>query len=329
TLRWMARVVVTRTPPGRAVQRLGEVAEVWLWEEDRAIPVEVLHRQVVSAQGLYCMLTDPIDRALLDSAPKLRVISQMAVGVDNVDLEACTRRRIPVGHTPDVLTDTVADTAMALLLASVRRLPEGAEHVRSGAWGPWQPDLLLGDDLHGTTLGIVGLGRIGQGIVRRVAGFDMRVLYAGPRRKPEAEAALGVLYRGLPELLAEADHVVLTTPLTDVTRHLIDRDALALMKPTATLVNVARGGLVDHDALAEGLSTGVIARAALDVTEPEPIPAEHPLVGMPNCLIVPHLGSASVRTREAMAALAATNLLAALRGERMPACANPKVYRQP
>jgi glyoxylate reductase len=279
----------------------------------------MLEEVIGDASGLLSMLTDRIDAALLDRAPRLRVISQMAVGVDNIDLEACRGRGLIVGHTPDVLTETTADTAFALLAAAVRRLPEGWDHVRSGSWGEWKPDLLLGGDLHGTTLGIVGLGRIGQAVARRAHGFGMRLLYAGRSRKPAAEAQLAIAYRPFPELLAESDHVVVTASYDDSNHRLFDRDAFGGMKEGATFVNVARGGLVDHEALAGALSEGWIGRAALDVTDPEPIPAGHPLVGLPNCLIVPHIGSASHRTRLAMARLAVDNLLAGLEGRTLPA----------
>lgn len=292
-----------------------------MWEGEGPIPREVLLEQVADSEGLLCMLTDAIDQELLDAAPRLRVVSQMAVGLDNVDVEACRRRGVVVGHTPDVLTETTADTAFALLAAAVRRIPEGLDLVRSGGWGEWDPELLLGGDLWGTTLGIVGAGRIGSAVARRAAGFGMHLLYTGRRRKPHLEAELGIAYRDLPGLLEESDHVVLSLPLDDDTYHLIDAQALSHMKEGSTLVNVARGGLVDHDALVDALRRGRPARAALDVTEPEPIPPDHPLVGMPNCLIVPHIGSASVRTRRAMAELAVANLVAGLEGRPLPAAA--------
>lgn len=318
----MSRIVVTRSI---GVEALAPLAghDLWVWPEPRPIPSDVLAARAAPADGLLVVLTERVDAGLLAGCPRLRVVSQMAVGVDNIDLPACSARGIPVGHTPDVLTETTADTAWALLAAAVRRLAEGRDAVREGRWGDWQPDFLLGGDLHGSTLGIVGLGRIGTAVARRAAGFSMRVLYTGPTRKPSAEADLRVAYRSLPELLAESDHVVITAPLTPATHHLIDASALALMRPDATLVNVSRGGLVDHDALAAALAAGTIGRAALDVTEPEPIPSGHPLVGLPNCLIVPHIGSASVRTRRAMADLAVANLLAGLEGRPLPACANP------
>jgi lactate dehydrogenase-like 2-hydroxyacid dehydrogenase len=311
-------VIVTRMLPGGIPDVLAAL-EPWVWGEDRALPADTLGEVIGDATGLLSMLTDRIDAALLDRAPRLRVISQMAVGVDNIDLEACRARGLLVGHTPDVLTETTADTAFALLAAAVRRLPEGWDHVRSGAWGEWKPDLLLGGDLHGTTLGIVGLGRIGQAVARRARGFGMRLLYAGRNRKPPVEAELGIAHRSLPELLAESDHVMLTASYDDSNHHLFDRAAFAAMKEGATFVNVARGGLVDHDALAQALANGWIGRAALDVTDPEPIPAGHALVGLANCLIVPHIGSASHRTRLAMARLAVDNLLAGLEGRELPA----------
>ena len=321
------RIVVTRSLPGRAVGLLESVGDVWLWNEDRAIPRSVLEAQIARAAGLFCMLTDPIDRAVLDRAPNLVGVSQMAVGVDNVDVEACTQRGIPVGHTPDVLTETTADLAFGLLLAAARRIPEGDQYVRAGRWTQWAPDLLLGRDAYGSTLGLVGFGRIGQAIARRSRGFGMKVLYTNGR----GQAVQGVdgEYRSLDALLAESDHVVLACALTPATTRLIDGRALGRMKPTATLVNVARGPVVDTQALLEALCEGVIAAAGLDVTDPEPIPAGHPLVQQPNCVITPHIASASVRTRTHMAEMAAANLIASLHGEQMPHCANPEVYRQP
>lgn len=320
------RIVITRPPPGAAIDRIAGETEIWLWDEDRPIPREVLLRQVTTADALYCMLTDTIDTGLLDSAPNLRIVSTMAVGVDNIDLAACTARGIPVGHTPDVLTETTADTAFGLLLAAARRLGEGRDYVRAGRWQRWEPDLLLGHDIHSTALGIIGLGRVGKAIARRGAGFGMQVLYHNRHRDLAAETELGVSYRELSDLLKESDHVVVATPLTDETRHLIGRAELARMKSSATLVNISRGGTVDPDALLQALRSGEIAAAGLDVTEPEPIPADDPLVSLDNCFIVPHLGSSSRRTREAMAMLAAENLLAGLAGRRLPACANPEVY---
>lgn len=322
----MARVVVTRRPPGSALEAIERVADVWLWGEDRPIPAETLHEAVAGAAGLYCMLTDTVDDGLLDAAPELRVVSTMAVGVDNIDVATCTARGIPVGHTPDVLTETTADTAFALLLTAARRLGEGRDYVRDGHWRRWEPDLLLGTDVHSSTLGIIGLGRVGRAVAGRAAGFGMRVVYNSRTRDEAAEAELGATYRELPDLLAESDHVVVATPLTAETARLIDAEALDRMKATATLVNISRGGTVDTDALVAALRSGTIAAAGLDVTDPEPIGADHPLVGLDNCFIIPHLGSSSERTRAAMADLAADNLVAGLLGRPLPACANPSVY---
>lgn len=290
------------------------------------MPRRLLLERIADAHGALVMLTDRVDDEFLEAGNRLTVVSQMAVGVDNIDLDACTRRGIPVGHTPDVLTETTADMAWALLGAAARRIPEGRDYVLGGHWREWDPDLLLGSDLWGTTLGIVGMGRIGAAVARRAAGFSMRVVYNSRSPKPRAEEETGAVFADLDELLARSDHVVVTAAYTSQTHHLIDRAALALMKPTATLVNIARGPLVDPDALHRALRSGVIGGAALDVTEPEPIPADHELLALPNCLVVPHLGSASRGTRLAMATRAVENLLAGLAGGRVPWCANPGVY---
>lgn len=296
----------------------------WIWDGDGPMTDEQLREQLLDADGALTMIPDRVDSEVI--GPRLKVISQMAVGTDNIDLTAATERGIPVGHTPGVLTETTADTAWALLAAAVRRIPEGAEHVEAGRWGPWDSGFLLGGDLHDTTLGIVGLGRIGAAVARRAGGFGMRLLYSGPSRKPLLESRLGVAYRGFVELLEEADHVVITAPLDDSTRHMFDADALRRMRDGSVLVNVSRGELIDTDALVEALRHGPLAAAALDVTDPEPIPGDHPLVGLPNCLIVPHIGSASHRTRRAMAEIAVANLVAGLEDRRLPFCANPEVY---
>jgi lactate dehydrogenase-like 2-hydroxyacid dehydrogenase len=283
--------------------------------------------KVANVQGLVTLLSDGIDEAVLQAAPELRVISQYAVGYDNIDVAAATARGIPVGNTPGVLTDATADLAFALLLAAARRLVEGVDNVRDGGWQTWGPKILLGQSVWGATLGIVGLGRIGTAMARRGRGFDMRVLYTGPHRKPDLEAELGVEFRPLAELLAAADFVSLHCPLTAETTGLIDAAALRRMKPTAVLINTARGGVVETDALVAALQEKVIAAAVLDVTAPEPLPADHPLVDLPNCIVTPHIGSATVSTRTRMAEMAADNLLAGLRGDPLPQCVNPEVYR--
>jgi lactate dehydrogenase-like 2-hydroxyacid dehydrogenase len=310
------------------VALLEGAGSVEVWDRDEIMPRQRLLAAVGDVEGLFCVLTEHVDAELLAAAPRLRVVSSMAVGVDNIDLGACTRRGIPVGHTPGVLAATVADTAIGLLLASARRIVEGADYVRAEQWTSWQPNLLMGRDLHHSTVGIVGLGGVGGEIAKRLRGFDCSVLAYNRSRDVERERALGVSWRPIDELLAAADHVVLAIALSDDTRHLIEARTLALMKPTATLVNVSRGGVVDQAALADALRNGTIASAALDVTDPEPIAADDPLLALTNCLIIPHLGSASGRTRASMAELAVRNLVLGLAEERMEACANPEVYER-
>lgn len=321
------RIYVTRRVAEDVMQRLREAGEVHLWEEDCPVPRDVLLAQVENVEGLYCMLTDRVDRALLDHAPRLRVVSNMAVGYDNIDVAACTRRGIPVGNTPGVLTNTTADLAFALILAAARRLVEGVDYVRAGRWRTWSPHLLLGYDVYGATLGIVGMGRIGAAVARRALGFHMRVLYTSRRPHEEVDAALGTRRVDLDTLLREADIVTLHTPLTPETHHLIGERELRLMKPTAVLVNTARGEVVDPKALYQALKERWIACAALDVTEPEPLPPDDPLLTLPNCIVVPHIGSATHVTRRRMAMMAAENLVAGVRGEPLPYCVNPEVYR--
>jgi len=319
-------IYITRPIPEAGLRLLREACVVRMWEGELPPPKEVLLREVAGCDGLLCLLTDPIDKEVIDAGKRLRVISQYAVGVDNIDLEAATARGIPVGHTPGVLTEATADLTFALLLAAARRIPEGVEHVRQGRWRTWEPMVLLGREVWGKTIGIVGLGRIGTAVARRARGFAMRVLYHSRSRKPDLEAELGVEYTPLEDLLAQADFVSLHCPLTPETHHLIDEAALRRMKPTAILINAARGPVVDTDALLRALREGWIEAAALDVTDPEPLPADHPLLDLPNCIVVPHLGSATVAARERMAVMATENLLAGLHGERLPYCANPEVY---
>jgi len=318
-------VYVTRRIPEAGLALVREACEVRLWEGEMPPPREVILREVADCDGLLCLLTDPIDAEVI-AAGDLRVISQFAVGVDNVDLKAATARSIPVGHTPGVLTEATADMAFALLMAAARRIPEGIEKVRAGRWHTWEPLGLLGADVWGATLGIVGLGRIGTAVARRARGFAMRILYHDPTRKPDLEAELGLEYAELDDLLAQADFVSLHCLLTPETHHLIGEEALRRMKPTAILVNTSRGPVVDADALVRALREGWIAAAALDVTDPEPLPPDHPLLALPNCIVVPHVASATVTARERMAVMAAQNLLAGLRGERLPYCANAAVY---
>ena len=319
-------VFVTRRIPEAGLEIIRQVCQVCLWEEELPPPREVILREVTDCEGLLCLLSDPIDAEVIAAGKRLRVISQYAVGVDNVDLEAATARSIPVGHTPGVLTEATADMTFALLMAAARHIPEGIENVRAGRWHTWEPLGFLGAEVWGATLGIVGLGRIGTAVARRGRGFEMRVLYHDRAHKPDLEAQLGLEYAELDDLLAQADFVSLHTPLTPETRHLIAARELDLMKPTAILINTSRGPVVDTNSLYEGLCAGTIAAAALDVTDPEPLPADHPLLTLPNCIVLPHIASATVATRERMAVMAAENLLTGLRGARLPYCANPEVY---
>lgn len=323
-------IVVTRTIP-QLEQALADAGlrDISRWDQERPIPSAELERLLPEADGLLCMPTDRIGGALLAAAGRLRVISQFAAGVDNIDLDAATSARVAVGHTPDVLTETTADTAFALLAAATRRIIEGADYVRQDRWHGWDPQLLLGGDLHGTTIGIVGLGRVGRAVARRATGFGMTVLYVGGRAADDAELATTGRLRecALDEMLPEVDHLVLTAPLTDSTRGLIGAEEFRRMRPTATLVNVARGPLVQHEALYAALRDGVIAAAALDVTDPEPPDPRNPLLALSNCIVTPHIGSASVRTRQRMALLAVRNLAAGLIGEPLPACANGEALR--
>ena len=320
------KVLVTRRAPEPGLARMRTACGMKLWDSDEPIPRAILLRDVADVEGLYCLLTEKVDAELLDAAPHLKVISNMAVGFDNVDVAECTRRRIPVGNTPGVLTETTADLAWALMMAAARRLVEGADHVRAGRWTTWGPLLLLGSDVHGATLGILGLGRIGKAMARRAHGFDMRVLYYDHARDEAAEAELGVTCADFDSLLRQSDFVTIHTTLGPETRHLINASALAKMKPTAVLVNTARGPIVDPQALYDALESGMLFAAALDVTEPEPLPPDHPLLTLPNCLVVPHIGSASVVTRTKMAIIAADNLIAGLSGDRLPHCVNPSIY---
>ncbi len=319
-------VYVTRRLPDVAFRRLSSDCEVEIWDSEIPPPYDMLREGVADKEGLLCLLTDRIDGALLDAAPGLRVISQCAVGYDNIDLSAATTRGIPVGNTPGVLTDATADFAFALLMAAARRLGEAFDFARSGQWQTWGLTLLLGQEVYGATLGIVGLGRIGQAVARRARGFGMNVLYHDTLRQPEAEAGLGLEYRSLDDLLRESDFVSLHTTLTDETRGLIDARAFALMKPTAILINTSRGPMVDPEALYQALKDGQIAYAALDVTDPEPLPADHKLLTLPNLIVAPHIASATVRSRTRMAMMAVQNLLTGLRGESLPHCVNPEVY---
>ncbi len=314
------RVFVARVLPDEGLEPIRAACDLDLWTDELPPPRDELLRRVAGVDGVLTLLTDRVDDAFLDAAgPGLKVVSNYAVGFDNVDVAACARRGIPVGNTPGVLTETTADLAWTLLMAAARRVPEGDRYVRDGRWTTWGPLLLLGPDVHGATIGIVGFGRIGQAVARRAQGFGMDILYHDRAALPaDVTDPLGATFVPLEDLLARSDFVSLHVNLTDETRHLINAETLSWMKPTAVLVNTSRGPVVDQAALADALERDVIFAAALDVTDPEPIPMDDRLVGRDDCLIVPHIASASRATRGRMASMAAANLLAGVRGEPLP-----------
>lgn len=320
------RIWLTRSIFEPALKKLSDYAEVEIWPAENPPPPDVILEKVQEIEGLLTMLTDPITANVINHAPRLKVISQMAVGFDNIDIEAATRRSIPVGHTPGVLTETTADFAWALLMAAARRVVEADREVHQGVWRPWGPNVLTGVDVYGATLGIIGFGRIGKALARRAVGFSMKVLYNDPERDEQAEKELGVEYRDLDTLFQESDFISLHTYYTPQLHHLINRQRFARMKDGSIFINTARGGLVDHQALQWALESKKLAAAALDVFDPEPIPPDHPLLKFPNLIITPHIASASTHTRQKMAMIAVDNLIAGLRGERLAFCANPQVY---
>ena len=324
-----AKVFVTRIIPEPGMQAVRDTVDATVWPEELPPPREVVLDGVRGCDGILSLLTTPIDQEVMDAAgPQLKVVSNYAVGFDNVDTDTATARNIPVGHTPDVLTDTTADFAFALLMAAARRVTEGSRYVLEGKWQTWGPSLLLGQDITGATLGIVGFGRIGKGMARRASGFGMDILFADDwvAADDPAAVAMGARKVDLDTLLAESDFVSAHTPLTPETTHLFDAAAFAKMKSTSILVNTARGPLVNSDDLHAALKSGDILYAALDVTEPEPLPPDSPLLELDNIIVVPHIASASVATRARMSEIAAANLVAGLEGRRLPHCANPEVY---
>ena len=305
---------------------LREVAEVSIWPEPDAPPrYEVVLQAAREMDGILCLLTDRIDANLINAATRLRVISNCAVGYDNIDVPAATARGVMVCNTPGVLTETTADLAWALIMSAGRRIVEADRYLRAGKWKSWSPQLMLGQDIHAATIGIIGFGRIGQAVARRAKGFGMEVLYTDSVRQLEAEQTIGAEFAALGDLLRGSDFVSIHTPLAPETRHLIGARELRLMKPTAVLVNTARGPIVDEAALAEALRERRIFAAGLDVFESEPLPQESPLVGLENVVLLPHMGSASVATRGRMARMAAENLVAGLSGQRPAYLVNEEV----
>ncbi|TDG15515.1 D-glycerate dehydrogenase [Seongchinamella unica] len=319
------KVFVTHQLPGDRIHELSRFCDVNVWMGPGLISAANLREELSGCDGLVCMLTDRIDRDLVAALPELTFVSSMSVGVDHVDVAALSARGMPLGHTPGVLVETTADTAFALMLAAARRVVEADQFVRRGNWTPenaWAPDFFTGKDVSGGTLGIVGLGEIGQAVARRAAGFGMEVL-AWNRTRREVP---GIESVSLDELLLRSDFVSLHVALTDDTRGLLDAERIALMKPGAVLVNTARGGIVDEEALASALASGRLSAAGIDVFEQEPVAADNPLLSLPNVVVAPHIGSATFITRAKMADLAVDNAIAALKGQEMPHCVNPEVY---
>jgi len=322
-------VYVARRLPDPAMDRLRQQVDMTVWPTDELPPPrEVLLKAAAASDGLLSLLTDRIDGALLDAAPRVRVVSNYAVGYDNIDVAAATSRGVVVTNTPGVLTETVADFAITLLLAVARRVVESDRYTREGRWKSWEPLLFLGQDLYGATLGLVGLGRIGAAVAKRAHGFDMRILYHDVVRREDLERDLGLEFTSLEDLLRRSDFISVHTPLTPQTRHLISTDQFRLMKRTAVLVNTARGPIVDPDALHRALADRQIWGAGLDVFEVEPVPADHPLLRLDNIIVAPHIASASVETRTKMALMAVENLLAVLEGQRPPNFVNPDVWER-
>jgi len=319
-------VLISHTLPEAWIQRLEGQCHLVQGPVNADFLALELEARLPEAEGLLSLLTIPVSEDLLNKAPQLKVVSNMAVGYDNVDVAACTRRGIPVGNTPGVLTEGTADLTMALLLAAARQLPTSSKDAREGRWTTWSPTGWLGADLHGATLGIIGMGKIGFAVAQRAAAFGVKIIYSDPSTHEESEQTLMAMRKTSDEVIAESDFLSLHCPLTPETKGLIDAQALQLMKSTSILINAARGPVVVSDDLVRGLREGWIAAAALDVTDPEPLPNDHPLYSLENCLIVPHIGSATQRTRRRMAELACDNLLFGLRGERLPHCVNPEVY---
>jgi len=319
------KAYITRKIPSEALDIIAASCDYRIWDsEGEPIPRDVLEAEIGDVDGVLTLLTERVDRHLLDAAPRLKVVANMAVGYDNIDVAECTRRGIVVTNTPGVLTETTADLAFALILAAARRVTEAERYLRQGQWKTWSPMLLTGVDVHGATLGIVGLGRIGEAVARRARGFSMRVLYANRSARPEVEAALGIERRGLDELLKSSDFVSIHVPLNDSTRHLIGERELNLMKPMAVLVNTSRGPVVNERDLYRALKDRRIFAAGLDVFDTEPIRSDNPLLELDNVVLLPHIGSASIATRTQMAVMAARNLTQVLAGQTPQNPVNPE-----
>ncbi|MEI7556076.1 D-glycerate dehydrogenase [Candidatus Chlorohelix sp.] len=318
------KVYLTRVIANEVMQRLQEATELKFWAEDRPVPREVLLKEAADCVGVLAMLTERIDAEFLDACPQLRVVSNHAVGFDNVDVAACTERGILAGNTPDVLTETTADLAFALIMATARRVHEMVEYVKQDKWRTWGPLDNLGMDVHHATLGIMGMGRIGYAVAKRAKGFDMELIYHDRFQSSIAEEKLGVKFVSREELLKRSDFITLHVPLTPETRHSVGKAEFEQMKASAILINTSRGPVVNQEALLNALKSGQIRGAGLDVTDPEPMRADNPLLELPQVTILPHIGSATLETRTKMADVAARNLVSGLLGEEMVSCLNPQ-----
>jgi len=322
------KVFVTRRIPEKGLEMLRKEYTVELWPGEMPPTPDELLEKVTGAAGILCLLTDKIDAAVMDAAGAgLKVISNFAVGYDNIDIHEATRRGIAVGNTPGALTEATADHTFALLMAAARRVAEGDRQVRAGKWRSWEPMGLLGADIHGAALGLVGFGRIGQAMARRAAGFGMKILFHDPNYQGKDAQPGNAVPSSLDQLLSESDFVSIHVPLTDQTRRMFNQETFHKMKAGAILVNTSRGGVVDQSALYGALKSGHLSAAGLDVTDPEPLPMDSPLLTLENLVITPHIASASRPTRERMAVMAAENLLAGIKGERLPNPVNPEACR--
>lgn len=319
-------VFITMRVPDEVVQRLSNHAQVGMWEADTPCPREKLLEEAAKANGLFTMLVDKIDQELLTQAKSLKIVANMAVGYDNIDIDTAKKLGIMVTNTPDVLTEATADLTFALLMATARRLIEASQVLYEGKWTSWSPFFMAGQDIYGKKLGIVGMGRIGEAVARRAKGFDMDIYYYNRRPKPEAEQRLGAKYLPFDQLLEIADFVVCLTPLTRETYRLFGRPQFERMKKSAIFINASRGQVVDEEALYQALKEKQIWAAGLDVFEKEPIPTDHPLLTLPNVVALPHIGSASVATRTTMAHLAAENIILALKGEKPKTLVDPAMW---
>lgn len=309
-------IFITRKLPQAVIEPLNAEYQVEMWEkEDVPVPRDVLLKKAGSASALITMLSDQMDGELLEHASSLKVVANLAVGYDNIDLQAAKEKGVIICNTPDVLTDTTADLTFGLLMAAARRIVEADRYIKEGRWKSWSPLLLAGADIHHKTIGIVGMGSIGETVAKRAKGFDMNILYHNRSRKPEAEEGLGAVYVSMDELLAQSDYVVVLAPLTPETEGLFQKEQFQAMKKSAFFINAARGPIVNEEALTEALKKGEIAGAGLDVFVEEPIDSNHPLLQLDNVVALPHIASSSIETRTAMMNLCVQNVMAVLKGD--------------